>query len=271
MNINLSGYYAWQANPESRRQKQETKFLSLIKQSWLESASVYGYRKMADDLRDIGAKCCKYRVYKLMRQAKLVSQRGYNRRPYMRSGAVAQAAPNRLEQNFTVPQHNQAWVTDITYNRTHEGWLYLAAVIDLFSRQVVGWSMCSRIDTELVINALLMVVWRRKPEQQVIVHSDQGCQFTSKEWQDFLITNRLVCSMSRRGYCTTMRWLKASLSYSSGKEFDAEPMKREIRPEKKSLITSRCFSIESADTHSTTGCRLWILKINFFRRERVSS
>lgn len=119
----------------------------------------------------------------------------------MRSGAVAQAAPNRFEQNFTVPQPNQAWVTDITYIRTHEGWLYFAVVIDLYSRQVVGWSMGSRIDTELVINALLMPVWRRKPKQQVIVHSDQGCQFTSQEWQEFLTTNRLVCSMSRRGNC----------------------------------------------------------------------
>ena len=190
MNVNRSGYYAWQANPESKRQKQDIKFLGLIKQSWLESGSVYGYRKVADDLRDIGAKYGKHRVYKLMKQAKLASQRGYNRRPYMRSGAVAQAAPNRLEQNFTVPQPNQAWVTDITYIRTHEGWLYLAVVIDLFSRQVVGWSMGSRIDTELVINALLMAVWRRKPKQQVIVHSDQGCQFTSKEWQDFLNTNK---------------------------------------------------------------------------------
>ena len=201
MNVNRSGYYAWQANPESKRQKQDTKLLGLIKQSWLESGSIYGYRKVTDDLRDIGAKCGKHRVYKLMKQAKLASQRGYNRRPYMRSGAVAQAAPNRLEQNFTVPQPNQVWVTDITYIRTHEGWLYLAVVIDLFSRQVVGWSMGSRIDTELVINALLMAVWRRKPKQQVIVHSDQGCQFTSKEWQDFLTTNRLVCSMSRRGNC----------------------------------------------------------------------
>ena len=80
-------------------------------------------------------------------------------------------------------------------------WLYLAVVIDLFSRQVVGWPMGSRIDTELVINALLTAVWRRKPKQHVIVHSEQGCQFTSKEWQDFLFTNRLVCSMSRRGKC----------------------------------------------------------------------
>ena len=106
--VNRSGYYAWQANPESKRQKQDTKLLGLIKQSWLENGSVYGYRKVTDDLPDIGTKCGKHRVYKLMKQAKLASQCGYNCRPYMRSGLVAQAAPNRLEQNFTVPQSNKA-------------------------------------------------------------------------------------------------------------------------------------------------------------------
>jgi putative transposase len=106
---------------------------------------------VADDLRDIGAKCGKHRVYKLMTQAKLASRRGYDRRPYMLSGAVAQAAPNHLEHNFTLPQPNQAWGIDITYIRTREGWLYLTVVIDLFSRQVVGWSTGSKIDTELVV------------------------------------------------------------------------------------------------------------------------
>jgi putative transposase len=96
---------------------------------------------------------------------------------------------------------NQSWVTDITYIRTHEGWLYLAVVLDLFSRQVIGWSMRSRIDTDLVLSALLMAVWRRKPEQAVRVHSDQGSQFTSDAWQSFMKAHGLICSMSRRGNC----------------------------------------------------------------------
>ena len=110
-------------------------------------------------------------------------------------------APNQLEQQFDVEAPNQVWVTDITYIRTHEGWLYLAVVLDLFSRQVIGWSMQSRIDSELAINALLMAVWRRSPKETVIVHSDQGSQFSSHDWQDFLKAHNLVASMSRRGNC----------------------------------------------------------------------
>lgn len=92
-------------------------------------------------------------------------------------------------------------MTDITYIRTHEGWLYLAVVIDLFSRAVIGWSMQTRIDKELVFSALLMALWRRQPKDPVLLHSDQGCQFTSHDWQDFLKANNFVASMSRRGNC----------------------------------------------------------------------
>jgi putative transposase len=102
---------------------------------------------------------------------------------------------------FNVSQPNLVWVTDITYIRTHEGWLYLAVVLDLFSRQIVGWSMQPRIDRELALNALLMAVWRRRPTNEVMVHSDQGSQFASYDWQDFLKEHALVPSMSRRGNC----------------------------------------------------------------------
>jgi len=100
---------------------------------------------------------------------------------------------------------DDAWVTDITHIRTHEGWLYLAVVVDLFSRKVVGWSMQSRITKELVLNALLMAVWRRNPKSKVMVHSDQGSQYTSHDWQSFLKDNNLEGSMSRKETATTMR------------------------------------------------------------------
>ena len=129
------------------------------------------------------------------------AQRGYGKRPRPRGGAAAIVAPNLLEQQFAVSEPNMAWVTDITYIATHEGWLYLAAVIDLYSRQVVGWSTGSRIDTQLALDALHMAVWRRRPRGMVVVHSDQGCQFTSHEWQRFLASHNLEPSMSRRGNC----------------------------------------------------------------------
>jgi putative transposase len=108
---------------------------------------------------------------------------------------------NRLEQKFETSAPDQIWVTDITYIKTHEGWLYLCVVIDLFSRRVVGWSAQSRMTTDLALQALLMAVWRRKPDNRVTVHSDQGSQFTSREWQTFLRQHDLEPSMSRRGNC----------------------------------------------------------------------
>lgn len=110
-------------------------------------------------------------------------------------------APNYLDRQFDVDRPNAAWVTDITFIRTHEGWLYLAIVLDLFSRQVVGWSMSSRMQSDLVLQALLMAVWRRRPSQEVVVHSDQGSQYTSGDWSSFLRDHGLVHSMSRRGNC----------------------------------------------------------------------
>lgn len=110
-------------------------------------------------------------------------------------------AANHLQQDFNADTPDKVWVTDITYIRTHEGWLYLAAVIDLFSRKVVGWSMQSRMHTKLALDALMMAVWRRRPAPGVVVHSDQGSQFSSQEWRSFLDAHGLVPSMSRRGNC----------------------------------------------------------------------
>lgn len=200
MRVHPSGYYAWKARPESGRTKENRRLLGLIKQSWLESGGVYGYRKITADLRDLGERCGKHRVYRLMRTEGLKSQTGYRRRAW-RYGKPTVIAPNHLQQQFDVSAPNRAWVTDITYIRTHDGWLYLAVVLDLFSRQVIGWSMGSRIDRNLAMDALLMAVWRRSPEQEVIVHSDQGSQFSSHDWQAFLKSHNLVASMSRRGNC----------------------------------------------------------------------
>ncbi|MEN3033303.1 IS3 family transposase, partial [Chromobacterium amazonense] len=201
MSVHPSGYYAWISAPHSNRAQEDQRLLGPIKQAWLESGGVYGYRKVHDDLRAQGERCGKHRVARLMRQEGLRSQTGYHRRPGHYHGRPAVVAPNHLQRQFTVDAPNLVWVTDITYIRTHEGWLYLAVVLDLFSRQVIGWSMQPRIDRELVLNALLMAVWRRQPKQSVLVHSDQGSQFSSYDWQDFLKAHCLVPSMSRRGNC----------------------------------------------------------------------
>ena len=200
LEVHPSGYYAWQKHPRSAGTIVNQRLTGLIKQFWLQSGGVYGYRKIHCDLRDIGEQCGENRVYRLMRAAGLRAQVGY-RRPRHRLSPARVLAPNRLQRKFEVANPNDTWVTDITHIRTHQGWLYLAVVIDLYSRKVVGWSMHSRIKKELVLNALLMAVWRRKPGSLVTVHSDQGSQYTSHDWQAFLDANNLQASMSRRGNC----------------------------------------------------------------------
>lgn len=140
--LHPSGYYAWRSAPVSR-------VLGLIKQFWLESGGVYGYRKIARDLRDLGESCGKHRTARLTRQEGLRAQVGYRLRPGMRGGRPAIVANNQLARQFDPGIANQAWVTDITYIRTHEGWLYLAVVLDLFSGRIMGWAMQSTMHTDL--------------------------------------------------------------------------------------------------------------------------
>jgi len=201
LKVHHSGFYAWVKSPISRRAKEEQRLTARIKDAWLESGRVYGYRKLHDDLRTAGETCCPNRVARLARLAGIRAQIGYKRRPGTYGGKPAIVADNHLKQNFEVKSPDQVWVTDITYIRTYEGWLYLTVVIDLYARRVVGWSMQSRMHMDLVLSALLMAVWRRKPTSKVIVHSDQGSQFTSHEWQSFLKQHNLEASMSRRGNC----------------------------------------------------------------------
>lgn len=169
-----------------------------IKQFWPESGCVYGYRKIHLDLHDTGQQCEVNRVWRLIKRAGIKAQVGY-RSPRARIGEASIVTPNRLQRQFNPDSPDERWVTDITCIRTHEGWLYLAVVVDLLSRKVIGWSMQPRMTKEIVLNALLMAVWRRNPQKQVLVHSDQGSQYTSHEWQSFLKSHGLEGSMSRHG------------------------------------------------------------------------
>jgi putative transposase len=152
------------------------------------------------DLREVGESCGKHRVARIMRVNKIKALRGY-KAPRSIAGRPSIIAPNRLQRKFTVERPDYAWVTDITYIRTWQGWLYLAVVLDLFARNVVGWSMKPTLAKEIVVDALLMAVWRRKPTETVIVHSDQGSQYGSGDWLQFCREHNLDPSMSRRGNC----------------------------------------------------------------------
>ncbi len=173
----------------------------MIKEAWKNSGKVYGYRKLHDDLCDLGETCSPNRVARLARLADIKAQIGYKRRPGKYGGKPSVVVDNSLNRQFDVDSPDHVWVTDITYIKTYEGYSYLAVIIDLYSRKVVGWAMQSRQPTDLVLQALLMAVWRRKPADKVLVHSDQGSQFTSLEWASFLKHHNLGHSMSRRGNC----------------------------------------------------------------------
>ncbi|WP_139003279.1 IS3 family transposase, partial [Escherichia coli] len=200
LDVHPSGFYAWLQQPHSQRHQADLRLTGQIIQFWLESGCVYGYRKIHLDLRDSGQQCGVNRVWRLMKRVGIKAQVGY-RSPRARKGEASIVSPNRLQRQFNPDAPDERWVTDITYIRTHEGWLYLAVVVDLFSRKIIGWSMQSRMTKDIVLNALLMAVWRRNPEKQVLVHSDQGSQYTSHEWQSFLKSHGLEGSMSRRGNC----------------------------------------------------------------------
>ena len=201
LRIHPSGFYAWLKNPLSKRAKEDVRQTELIAKAWKESGKVYGYRKLHDDLLDQGETCCPNRVARLAKLAGIKAQIGYRRRPGSYGGKPSLVIDNTLDRQFDVDAPDRVWVTDITYIRTLEGFAYLAVVIDLYSRRVVGWSMQSRQTTDVVLQALLMAVWRRKPKSRVLIHSDQGSQFTSMDWTAFLRAHNLEHSMSRRGNC----------------------------------------------------------------------
>ncbi|WP_236873239.1 IS3 family transposase [Burkholderia sp. MSMB0856] len=200
LGVHHSGYYVWQRQTVGVRKREDDRLLGLIKHSRLASGGVYGYRKVTVDLRESGETCSRHRVHRLMKGEGLRAEVGYGSKPRYRDGPVGIIA-NVLNREFAPTAPNRVWATDITYIRTYEGWLYLAAVMDLYSRQIVGWATRSTMTGDLVLQALLAAVWKRKPRPGVMVHSDQGSQFTSDDWQSFLEAHQMVPSMSRRGNC----------------------------------------------------------------------
>ena len=199
-----SGYYAWVQKPLSDRDIEDQRLLQLIRSSYDASQGVYGAPRVFLDLRELGETCGKHRVARIMRINGIRALRGY-KAPRVISGRPSIVAANMLNREFTVAEPDAAWVTDITYIRTWQGWLYLAVVIDLFSRRVVGWSMKPTLAREIVVDALMMAVWRRKPASKVLVHSDQGTQYGSDDWLRFCRSHNLQPSMSRRGNSTGVR------------------------------------------------------------------
>ncbi len=200
MRVHRSGYYAWLKCPVCDRAKEDARLLPLIKASYAASGGAYGSPRVFLDLREVGEKCSRHRVAKIMHQHRIRAVRSYKRPRYV-AGQLSGVAPNRLQREFSVAGPDRAWVTDITYIRTWEGWLFLAAVMDLYSRKIIGWSMKPTLARDLVLDAIVMAVWRRRPSGSVLIHSDQGSQYGSDDWLRFCRDHGLTPSMSRRGNC----------------------------------------------------------------------
>lgn len=168
---------------------------------WLESGGLHGYRNLYLDLKENDVICGRDRVLRLMQQAKIQALRGYKKPKVDYSGLEVVTTPNMLNREFVVSAPNQWWVGDITYIHTHEGFLFLAVVMDLYARNIVGWSMSSRMTEDLVLSAITMAYWKRKPESTVHFHSDQGSQYSSRKFRKLLELFDIKQSMSRRGNC----------------------------------------------------------------------
>ena len=201
LDVTASSFYAWRRRGPSRRAKEDERLKRRIGEVHAESDGVYGSPKVLDELLDDGERVGKHRVARLMRELGL---KGCPKKRYKvttDSDHGFSVAPNYLARDFTATAPNQRWVADITYIRTGEGWLYLAVVLDLYSRAIVGWSMSHRITRDLVLKALLMALWRRHPEEDLVHHSDRGSQYASSDFQALLDEHGIVCSMSGTGNC----------------------------------------------------------------------
>ncbi len=201
LSVSRSGYYAWLKNPESKRKQSNSKLREKIRTIHRDSGEAYGSPRVYQALKEQGETCSENRVARLMREDGLRAKTKRRFKATTNSEHNLPVAPNLLDRNFSPEAPNQVYAGDITYIWTAEGWLYLAVVIDLFSRSVVGWAMNKQMTRQLVMNALTMAVQRRRPPSGVVFHSDRGSQYASGDFQKLLTKHGMRCSMSRKGNC----------------------------------------------------------------------
>ena len=198
LGVSRSGFYAWLSRPGSERSRTDELMGALVRQSFIASDRTYGARRVWHDVLALGRNCGLHRIERLMREQALRARPRRRGLPQDR-GQRSAIADNVLDRQFQAEAPNQKWVADFTYIWTAEGWLYAAAVLDLYSRRIVGWSMHDSMTSQLVADALMMAVWRRGKPVALLHHSDQGSQYTSEHFQQLLREQGITCSMSRAG------------------------------------------------------------------------
>lgn len=201
LDVSASGYYDWLQRSPSRQENERKELLAHITRIHHEVKERYGSPRMHVELREQGHEVSKGRVERLMRAHNIKAKRSRRHKRTIEHRDAVAPVDNILNREFSTTQPNNKWVQDITFVETRQGWLYLAVVLDLYSRAIVGWSMSDKINGKLVLDALNMAIKQRNPSTSVLVHSDQGSQYTAFKYRDTLEKHGMVCSMSRKGEC----------------------------------------------------------------------
>jgi len=200
LGVSRGGFYAWLTRPPSARARSDEDLSAKVRASFLASDRTYGARRVWHDVLAEGVSCGLHRIERLMRQQALRARPRRRRLPSDTGERSTSAiSPRVLDRTFEAPSANRKWVADFTYIWTAEGWLYVATVVDLFSRRVVGWSMSATMTAQLVTDALVMAIWRRGKADTLLHHSDRGSQYTSEPFQRLMADHGVTCSMSRSG------------------------------------------------------------------------
>ena len=232
LNVSSGGYYVWKRREPSEQQVRREKLSHSIVAFHKDSKGAYGYRKVHEDIVEAFENpCCLETVRRIMKDKGLRSTRGRRFVVTTDSNHAMPVAENTLNRDFEADAPNQKWVADITYIPTHQGWTYLATVMDLYARRIVGWATSTRIDTALISEALHKAVKERQPDEGLLHHSDRGSQYASKEYQKTLGLFKMKCSMSRKGNC-----------------WDNAPMERFFSSLKSEWLRDRIFSTHEAAT-----------------------
>jgi transposase InsO family protein len=201
LKVSKSGYYAWGIRPQSKRARENEKLDHHIKTIYRKNKGTYGSPRITKALNRQNIACSENRVARRMRINDIKAKTKKRFKVTTNSKHNHPVAKNLLDQNFKAQRPNQVWASDITYIWTREGWMYLAVIVDLFGRHIVGWAMDNHLGQELVVNALKQAIWRRRPPKGVIFHSDQGVQYACQAFRKLLQQHKFIQSMSGKGNC----------------------------------------------------------------------
>lgn len=201
LDVSRSGYYRWEEGPPTARQRSDDELADKIVQAHAASRQTYGAPRIVEELKDEGIKTSKRRCARIMREHGLQGRKKHRRRPRTTDSRHAHPPAPNLMPLAKITGPNQAWMTDITYLSTGEGWLYLAAILDVWSKKVVGWAAGPTLHVSLVLAALAQARRNRRPPPGLLHHSDQGVQYACDDYRDALAAAKMICSMSRRGNC----------------------------------------------------------------------